>query len=311
MSTRRAPWTRTSLAVTAYCAILLGPSDLAAQEVQLRWKFEPGESHVYRQDQSSRAGTPMGDVVQTQSSTLRQEVLRVDAQGVADVRVTYDALRMVNDGPMGRQEYDSDAAPDLGESDLALFGALVGRSFGMRVAPDGSVLEVSGLAEMVDEMLDIMLGDAPEEMVAEVRGMMESTFGDEAMRSVMQQGLQALPAHAVAPGATWGFEVEMPLPFGSTTHAYTYTLREVARDGGREVAMIDITGTMGELVPDPDSPIASLISLTGGTVAGQIEFDVLRGRMLRTTMETVVSMTVMGQTMETRATHRMELVGGR
>jgi hypothetical protein len=141
--------------------------------------------------------------------------------------------------------------------------------------------------------------------------MLEGMFGEEAMQGLMQQGMQTLPEGPVSPGGQWGYVLALPLPFGTAAYSYTYTLREVTREGGRQVARIDLAGTVGELEPDSDDPMAGMIQFSGGDVTGQVDFDVDRGLLLRTSVSSTLTLTAMGQAMETRSTQEMELVEGR
>jgi hypothetical protein len=295
-------------ALLVLSVVLVAACDTAYGEpVELRWQLEAGETRLYRQVQTSRTATPMGEMVQTQTVLFREHVAAVGDDGVARVRVTYESMHVVQDGPMGRQEFDS-REPAAGDPGLALLGVLTGRSFEMRLAPDGSVLDVSGLDDMMEDVLAAALADAPPEVADQIRRTLEAMFSDESMKSMMQQGKQILPTAELAPGSEWSHEVVVTLPFGTATHANTYTLRRVTQEGGRRVARIQVDGTVGAMQPDPHHPLFATIEFLGGTTTGELYFDVERGVVIRSSVSTTLSVRAMGEEMETRSDHQMELV---
>lgn len=285
-----------------------GAAPLAAQSVELRWKLEPGSVVVYRQAQETTSATPMGEITQSQSTVVRQEVLGVGPDGEADIRVTHESLSFEQDGPMGRQSWDSESDEDPADPAMAMAASLVGRSFEMTMAPDGRILRVAGMEDVLDEML-AGISDDPA-VAAQARGMMESMFGEEGLETMMQQSMQPLPHGSVAPGHEWDHTLSVRMPFGTISSEYRYVLREVTTEGGRQVAKIDLTGTMGSLDPDPSNPMAGMMEMSGGEMSGEITFDIDRGLLLRSSVSTAMTMSVMQQSMAMNSTQEMELVDG-
>ncbi len=281
------------------------PGQATAQEVDLRWQFQPGQELVYELTQVSDTETPTGIVSQTQVQTQRHTVLEVDDDGTARLRVTTDRMNVVAETPMGRQEFDSDD-PERGSPELAMLGGMVGTSFEMTLRSDGRVLEVSGLDQMVDEMVEQMAQEDPG-AAGQMREMMEGMFGEEAMESTMQQGVQPLPRDPVAPGGGWEFSLTQSLGFGSLRTEAFYTLREVVAEDGRSIAHIDVEGSIGDFQPEEGHPMGGMLEISDGSLSGEVHFDIEAGVLSWSEVSTTIHMEAMGQGMTTRTTHQMEL----
>ena len=301
--TRRPSHThRRIVPVLGLLAALLLPTGTWAQEVELHWSFHPGQELVYEVTQVSDTETPNGVVTQTNTQIQRQHVLDVDADGTARIQVTTERMSMVMDSPMGRQEFDSDD-PDAGNPELAVLGGMVGMTFEMVLTSDGRVLEVSGLDQMVDLMVEDMAQENPA-AAGQMREMLEGIFGEEAMESTMQQGVQPLPREPVSPGEGWDFSHVQPLGFGSVRTEARYTLREV--DG--ELAHIDVEGSIGDFQAEEGNPMGGMVNISGGSLSGELRFDLERGLLVESEVVTTIQMDAMGQGITTRTTQGMELV---
>lgn len=292
----------------ALLASLLTAGSVAAQEVELRWKFQPGETYFYEQVQTTETGSAMGDMVQTQTVKLRQDVLGLSDDGSADVRVTHDSVGVVIDGPMGRQEWNSGSGEPPQDPSFQAMAQLVGASFEMNVAENGVVNEISGMEELLESMSGAIPGGSPEARAA-AKAMLEEMFGEEGMRALMQQGMQAFPEEAVSPGAEWQREMRLPLPFGEVRFEYLYTLREVVSERGSQIAKIDVGGSIGEPNSDSGNPMAAMMRFSGGELSGDLDFDIDRGLIVRASLASTFDVSVADQATTMRSSHEMRLVG--
>ena len=319
-STRRRLRSRGGLAFLALLFALAspqGPDDLHGQEVDFQWDLEEGESLVYRmvQEGQSTLGA-MGDVTQRQELTMRQDVLGVGADGQLDLRVSYESLRHEQDGPMGSETFDSqvDDPPEGGE--LAVVAGLVGRSFELTIAPWGEVLTVQGMDGFVNEMAEELARTTPGiDSPQEARGFLEMAVGDEAMAALMEQGIQSLPQDPISVGDTWTQAVEVPTAFGNVASEYRYELEEVTEEDGTRIARVRMDGTMDGLVTDesvegPLGQAADLMEGSEGELSGSFVFDLDRGRMLHSFVESSMVTEAAGQTIDVQNEFLTELLEG-
>lgn len=290
----------------AVLALVCLPTPVAAQQVELRWRLEPGAEHIYEHVQHSRSSSPIGELTQMTTMTMRIAVLDSAADEAVWTRTTYESIQFVHDGPLGRQEFDSrvDSAPS--DPQGTMLAALAGKSFEMAIGPDGRVQRVFGTEALIDDMLAALGTDSPG--AAQAREMMEGMMGEDALQAMMQHGMQHVPSGSITPGTTWSIAVDVPLRFARSRHENHYTLNEVAVVNGQRIARIGMRGTVGAFEVDADHPMAGMMQSSGGKATGEIDFDVDRGLLVRSA--TVVSMSVafMGETMETETKVEMKLV---
>lgn len=306
---------RTALvALLAAGALASGPacapsSSASPGAVTLAWQFRPGDVHTYLMTQHSRTAIPMGDMMQTQTIRVRQEVLRVADDGTADVRVTYDAIRSVQDGPMGREEYDSEAVGEPTGPMERMLAMMVGASYEVTMAPDGEVLRVSGVEEFLQAMMDVARGEWPAD-AGEMQDAIESSFDAERLAAHMQQQVHVLPSAPVSPGDEWSAELTVHMPFGAVQAVYAYRLDDVVTRHGRRVALIAMTGSTGEMEVDPGNPMAAMLEMeiSAGDIDGTIEFDVDRGLLLGMSATTAMTVSAMGMAMPVETTSEMERI---
>ncbi len=284
-------------AVLVLVGAALAPIPGAAQEVQLRYAFTEGAEHRYEMVQQTTVPIPgMGVMTQEQRQVIGWRVLSVDADGNARVRQTIESVRMSMDSPLGVQVFDSES----GESGDPAFGpltALAGTGSEIVLSPDGTVVDFGDLGAWMEEMLE---GVDPE-----VRGMLGEAYSEEALEALVRQSFQSLPPGSLRPGESWEYGVSLPAAFGSITSTTVYTLRGVETVEGRSVAVFDVTGTVGELVPEAGNPMAGMVEMRGGDMEGVFRFDLDRGMFVDSEVSTTMEMGVMGQSMT--STTRMQL----
>lgn len=254
----------TRIASFALSLVLLGPAALSAQEVTLRLNLNQGDSHRINTTTEQRIEQEMQGITQTIEQTIGMgmnlEVLEVDDEGNYRIRMTYDSVRYVQEGPMGRTEYDSEQADGEPAAPMAQgFAALVGEGYEATLTPLGRVTEVSG----VDRMIDNMLGKI--ELEGAARGMVEQTmrsqFNDEAMQASMEMMSAIYPEEPVAVGDTWEQEMEANFGFPMAMET-TWTLEEV--EGGVATLSVEADITSPEdAEPMEMGPVKMTFALEG------------------------------------------------
>lgn len=269
----------------ALAALLVVSTPGCGQEagsVRLRVRLEPGHSfRVSTSMEMSSSQTVMGREQQSSQSSemvMLNEILSVDAGGVARVRVTYETIRFVQDGPMGHMEYDSADPPDPTPRELRPYAVLVGEAVTMEFAPDGSVGIVEGMEDLMPRMIEAM-DVPPGPLWDQMAASLEAQWGPEGMGELMGKGMAAFPHGPVAVGQSWttSTSVEKPAPYTAET---TWTLRE--RRGG--VAYLDVTTETRNEGSLEMGPMVTTFDLSGG-MTGTAEIDESTGLTLHSRME--------------------------
>jgi hypothetical protein len=302
-----------SLSLIVVLALLSAQVTQAGQQVELRWKFEPGLSLAYRMTMTNETEMPnnMGVMVMEQIMSNRWEVLDVDDEGDATVQVWTDRVQMHMQSPMGNMDIDS-AGDSSSDPTGGMLSAMAGTTYTLVFDAAGKIKEVHGLEEMREKLM-AATGQAANPVVQQA---FEQMASEDGIKNMMEQGFASWPQEPVSPGDSWdaGFDMTMPM-IGTMVYDMSLTLDRVEERDGRSIAIIDSSGTIA-ITPDnsPDNPAAGMMEISNATIAGTMEWDVAAGHLLRTTQDTTMEMSIAagGQqmTMMTFSNMVMELVEG-
>jgi len=129
-------------------------------------------------------------------------VTSVDPDGSAWVDIVYTRALYETDTPFGADKYDSADPSGVIPAGAQGIAAIIGGGYSMRIGPDGEILEVEGLDEMLDRILAGM--DLPD---PEMRQAFELTFreqfGEQAMKDQLGNLLFEFPEGSLQVGDTW------------------------------------------------------------------------------------------------------------
>lgn len=272
---------------------------LSAQDTTLRYRWAKGDQAKYRLTQETNtamSGMPgMGEmtvtitVQQLQTMTARE----VGADGAVTLDVKIDGVKMDMASPMGQMSYDSASATPptdpIGAQIAPMLGATVGETITMVIEPDGAIRSVTGATKIKEKMDKLMPGGAA--AMGPASGL-DQMFTDDAMKGSFGQSLSMLPKTTVKPGAFWQTEIKTPSPAGIMIMTSDFTLMGFEQLEGREVAVIKYTQKIrsdGSAAP-PAGPMT--MKMEPGSGDGQMFFDTKLGRVVKTTANATVPMTM-------------------
>ena len=263
-----------------------GTGDKVAIEV----KLAPGM--VYKQlnktVQNSEQSV-MGMKTKTSSDTeiyLKNEVLTVDAQGTAEVRVTYERVKMdLDNGMAGKSSFDSDKVdgevPLQGKS----YMSMVGKSITYKIDKHGTVVAVAGVDALMDGLMETIADEGKGPEMDIVKNTLKSTFGDDAMKSMMQSASIMYPEEPLAEGQTWQKKINqvgaMPLIM-----EVTYKVDHI--DGEKVILSFEGTVT-SDKTHGLDLGVASMTMDLTGDYDGTSEISRKTGLVLNSTVNQKMS----------------------
>ena len=181
-------------------------------------------------------------------------------------------------------EYDSrDTAADVPPTAQG-FAGLVGQSFMMTMTPKGGVTEISGMDEMIDNMIDQM--EVPGLPKEQLRTQLKTQLGNESMKGNMAQMVAAYPEEPVKVGDTWTNQSQVRTTM-TMVNETTYTLNKV-EDGK---AFIGVEGT---IVTDPEGDPMEMMGMSmsfalEGTQKGTLVLDIASGMTLESNINQLIS----------------------
>ncbi len=213
---------RRALGAFALVLALAVTATAARGDETLRWKFTKGQklSYVLTQTTLTKAEV-MGQKSESttiQAMDLTWVVKDVDGNGVASMEQTIDRIVFTSKGgPIGEVTFDTSKNDKL-EGPLAIMGAifnaLTGSPFGLKMNARGEVSDV----QVPPKVLDALKNAGP---AAQMGG---ELFSEKGLRELTSQSTIILPKEAVAKGFKWNTTKNINFPGGTMNldNGYTY-----------------------------------------------------------------------------------------
>ncbi len=245
-------------------------------KVLLRLRLREGQTYATRmtaQTKTSQNMTESGaypglpdkpqrvDMNQNMSFGSDMRVLKVEADGTAQVRVTYHSIKMEMGlpGMPPFMSYDSAKPAKRNDVTSAMMSSMVGQSITLKLSPLGRVLQVSGMEAMTARMLSKMkLGSKEATQVRQTIGQLQKNplfNGGAGFASSMA----VFPDRALGIGDSWKAEVAAAAGSSPPLSA-AYTLRS-RRNG---IASLGVQMTM------KPQPLPTPAAVPGFTMSGQL-----------------------------------------
>lgn len=275
---------------------------MAAQQVELRYKWTKGDALEYRvtlHTTSDVTGVPGRPDAKTEQTITQRITLTVDGvapNGVASVHETATSIRSELTGPNGNVVVDT-AAPaqtsrdPIAEAMAKMLTAVVGQPINVVFAPDGSVRSVEGGSRLLARVVGAAGADRDAAMASQA---LTSLYSDDALRNMLEQSFPKLPVQPLKPGDTWTGQLALGnQTIGRIAADLTFTLKSLDGSGDAQRATVAATMKLTQAVKPPAGG-ATRVTLTLGDSRGEgdIGFDVARGRIVTNTMRTEMPSTV-------------------
>lgn len=139
------------------------------------------------------------------SLTYDFRVLNVDNDGTMHLETSLSRAAIDKIAPEGREVFDSRNNPPTANAmtaEMILYGTVIGKVFVVAVRPDGSIAEISGIAEAIENALDQDLKPPPDER-ERARAFVGQLLNEASMRDSLTRGFEFYPGHAVSAGNRW------------------------------------------------------------------------------------------------------------
>jgi hypothetical protein len=206
-----------------------------------------------------------------------------DEEGNMNLKYTYDALQVEMDANGTKMSFDSKKQSE--DNPLStVYGAIIGKTFNCKMNKYGEVQEISGIDEMMNSILDeTQVKDDPnaEALKEQIKNTLNESFGDEAIKSSIQQSTMIYPKGTVKAGDSWETSYDMKL-LGNTNVKSKYTLDKL--EG--EIAYVTMTADMS--FGDGESTKVMGIDMKPdlkGTITGNLKINKNNGFLCDGTMK--------------------------
>jgi hypothetical protein len=320
------PLVKASRIIAAFVLALFAVASAEAQTLlQYRWK--QGDALVYTttlKTDSTMSAMPGGaDATFAQTMTQRIKLLAaaIAPDGTVTLHQSVEAVSVEMSTPMGKIAYDSgdpaSAERDEGAQALGrVFGAMVGSTISVIMAPSGAIQRIEGVQKAYDKIIQELPKDRSATQMAES---LKSVLSDAAIRAALEQSFPRMPPQPVKPGDTWTAQISLGSDAtGRISGTQTMTLKQIDGAGAPGIATIGVALTLKQETTPPVGPAGMTMKIGDSRGTGEIEFDVTNGRIRTSTMKTEMpaTMTAPGRDgrpanmkSTTTTSMKMELVG--
>ena len=249
-------------------------SKTSSASKMLKFNFEKGKGYDYEMIMNMNQEM-MGQTMKMDMSAYYSMDVKEDNGNEKTISITYDRFK-IGMNMMGMNlDVDTDhPLPESGDDDPKknpmkmvnrLFGAIRGQQFAMKVNAEGKVMEITGVKEMANSIIDSMgLNETNDpEMKEKMKEAFGKQFNDEDIKSQFERVLYIFPNKEVKVGDSWKKTTrgmaQMPGTFNST-----YTVKEIEGD----MVTLDEKSTITSAMKEEDVKMEM-----DGTVDGTIVVD--------------------------------------
>jgi len=265
-------------------------------------KMLPKKGDVFRYGMIAKTGqkenSPMTDKKDvTQDQTIfyyyTQEVNDV-TDGVTTFKVKYDSISVqtaitLKDSTV-KASYNSNVKDSMyNKPDFIQYNSIIGESFFIRVTAKGEITDVYGLEKVYEKMFKAFgdtLKDAEKSQIKE-------SFGNDAIKSVMQQQFQIFPDTEVVKDSAWTRSYETQLLVFPGRNSLSYKVKDVKVENGETILTIDADLTT-ELLKDEmkDKSATYKVENSSFNGKGTILFNLTRGCVVKKETTTKIDLTL-------------------
>ncbi len=264
--------------------LLVGLAQASANaKATLRWKFKEGEVLRYSMDQNTiqtSQGPEGREIKQTYGMIMDMTwtVKAVDPSGMASITQTIDRVRTTVTTQGGKFSFDSREAGNAPGVAGPMYKILVGAEFSSKMSPRG-------------ELTDIKLSD---KLLANLResndpGGAQGQFSEAGLKNMISQMVVPLADGDVDVGQTWKRALAIPDGPNGQTRQIEQTFIYKGHDAASSsLEAIEFTTKLDPPKADPNVPV----TVKKETQTGRIVFDNAAGRVVKSTVEEDMEVTV-------------------
>jgi len=228
----------------------------AGDETRLRLDLKKGETHRFAMSLEQQMTMELGAMgSQKTENTMNLDytfhVTDVADDGTFTIESKYERISVVVRAMGNEIIYDTAAeTPPDGDNPLSMLDDLIGQKLEFKASSLGRVLEVRGFDQVFDEM---NAGLSPDPGSRGVADLIKTGFDEDALKTMIQQGLVIFSEKPVGPGDGWTTNLELSNPaMGAIDAKATYDVRGASTR--REKKCIELGMSMSMKFED-ESPL--------------------------------------------------------
>jgi hypothetical protein len=208
--------------------LLLTVTICRAQYVTLRLNLVQGATYHYNSVANVNVTTTTAghktDITTIVTGRVSFKVVGI-RDSLYDMEMRYDYLGVKMQLLGTTVDYNSDKG-DLLDPANGIFSAFKGQVLNMVMTKSGNVESIKGFGAMLDRIVAKFPGADPAQM-AQLKGMVEKSFGEDAFRSNLETGMTIFPSVPVRKGVFWTSDTQLMSASPAKVHTI-YELRDIA-----------------------------------------------------------------------------------
>lgn len=245
------------------------------KDLDLSINIKTGDKYVIHevtnQDMTMTLGTQQMATNQTVDMNLLMDVKDVDKDKNVTIEYKYDSMKMSASSNGQTMTYDSTKADDSNPLN-EVYKGIIGKSFTVKMSNKGKLLEIKGVTDLINSMLDKV--NVPDAQKETLKSSLTRSFGDDAIKSMVQQSMDIYPDKAVKKNDTWNKKYDIktvfPITVDNTFKLLSNDSSEVSLNQQSNITA-DTKGTPIDIMG-----VKSNINLTG-TATGTVKINKSNG----------------------------------
>jgi hypothetical protein len=243
----------------------------ASAQVKLSLNPAKGAKYQYRTEMVQNiTQTVMGQTIpmeQEMTFVYDMNIKEKDSQ-VIEAEFIYREVYYLLSSAMMKMAYDSkNPVENMSETDkmmAKIFGVLIGKPFNVSFTADGSVLSVSGMDTIMEDVVKAVADDG--QIASQIVSALQQQFGNEPIGKSFEQSFKIYPDRKIKVGDSWETQQTVVISGMTTETKSTYTLKSLKKN----VASAEVVSSMVLKPIGMEGTIA-------GEQTGTMEIDVKTG----------------------------------
>lgn len=191
--------------------LVLGAGWLNAQEQDLKFKLKKGNDYRFYQETEMNITQTLGFIDQEIKNEFKG-VTRFTPIGVEGsnivLRTSFETMIINIESLMFNLKYDSSKPVNPDDKVAVIYDGIIGEDFNMVITPQGSVIRIDGINEIINKAVGSMSNIQPQ-MANQLKKTMAAQFGEKALIGNMEMILSIYPKESKKVGDKWSTDTQL------------------------------------------------------------------------------------------------------
>ena len=197
--------------IVALSMLVMCVAGLNAQSYQLKYQLKQGKEYRFYQETKMNITQSLGIIEQEIKNEFKGVTRFVPVGKEGDnmvLNTSFETMVINIESMMFNVNYDSSKPLDPNDKVANIYSGIVGKDFKVIVTPQGKIVRIDGINEMIDDAVN-GLGNVQPQAVARLRKTLTGHLGEEALTGNMALVLSIYPAGRKSVGDQWNTDTKL------------------------------------------------------------------------------------------------------